>query len=44
MISSIVLPKINNKIELGLKKKMYNIYFNIDDIYEPYKYDQYFSH
>lgn len=42
MISSIVLPKINNKIELGLKKKMYNIYFNIDDIYEPYKYDQYF--
>ena len=23
MISSIVLPKINNKIELGLKKKMY---------------------
>ncbi|HGI4553483.1 TPA: ATP-binding cassette domain-containing protein [Streptococcus agalactiae] len=42
IISSIVLPKINNKIELGLKKKMYNIYFNIDDIYEPYKYDQYF--
>lgn len=42
IISAIILPKVNNKIEFGLKKKIYNIYFNIDDAYEPYKYDLYF--
>lgn len=42
IISVVVLPKINNKIEFSLKKKIYKIYFNIDDAYEPYKYDLYF--
>ena len=42
IISGIVLPKINNKIEFSLKKKIYKIYLDIDDAYEPYKYDLYF--
>lgn len=39
---NILLPKINNKIEVGLKKKIYKIYSKIDNYNEYKKYDLYF--